>query len=800
MNQARINWKKSWISIGLICLFAISLLSALYLSPVQQEMPKNSASINLDAPPITTSAMSTSYALRTPVAYDVGSQPLSILGDLPNLAQEANALILRQDFSGTSTGSTYVIFTLSTSGMTLDSTANLLLNWEVWGFGTVIGFATETKIEASIEYQGATWMSVHNVSSTDENIEQSYGWFEFEIPQPYPDYIVSNQIRLRFELSQSLSTSMTWSQYFYIQWLVLEFQQNVSRNIISASQLTLLTPNATSTGGTGSLLLEDAVLYEVEHTNPGASGTLQILLEYDLGLYGLDPLLGIRFSHMDWIEIKGAVSYSYMGRIYLVGESSNTFLCYLRAFTGEPVTPDVKHGTFMALGNPIVNQSIKLLYDIQYTLSGSGTLHVYLDWARLCIVRNPNPIVLTSLLSNTIYVDETIELNITCLDGQAPISKVTVEPWSEIVGSTAGSYEYSRFIGTAGDIALAIEVEDAGGNVFTFPVDTLHVIHRPISIALYLSEDSYTQEFNIYFEMRDLLLGSPLALFPFSKTILKNGNWFRQQNHQTTPTGTFSTSESVVDYLDWNYTVIIDTTETPVYEATSVSASIILSDATPYLTLNDLIYIDPLKASNDMMLNYTILCQAPLSSLWLYRNVTPFLSLPVDLGLNNFTFQDITGTWEYFLYAESSRGQIGFSGTTTVTINPLNTSITLDSTLSMDQHALVLDIELIDELNRSCSGVLLDLIIYDNGEVFYQEAVITGLDGVQLLVHFDQYVDHSFTIEITSETNAVYKGAVVSKSGLSYSGYPLYTVIEVGIAVGVVAVVLCIIKRRFRTR
>jgi len=86
------------------------------------------------------------------------------------------------------------------------------------------------------------------------------------------------------------------------------------------------------------------------------------------------------------------------------------------------------------------------------------------------------------------------------------------------------------------------------------------------------------------------------------------------------------------------------------------------------------------------------------------------------------------------------------------------------------------------------------------GALFYTQEVRTGMDGAYLIVHFDQYLDHTFTIEIASESTSLYKGTILTEGALTYEGYPLYSILGIGVAVGVVSVVSLSIKRRIKRR
>lgn len=769
------------------------------MTPAQQDLPRNATSLPDPATPLRSMALTPTYLLRTPTVCDVGSQPLTIYGDLSTLASEDAVLQFRQDFTATSAGSTYAIFMLSTSGVTLDENHTLVLNWEACGTGSEFGYTLNTHLTVSIEYQGATWVPIHEVDSDSRSIARTYGWQEYEIPQPHSDYVIGDEIQVKFELSHQLSQPRTWTQRLYLYWFLLEIRKDVSLNQINASSIALHSPGFTATGNAADLYAEDAVTYYVERpADPGGeTSRVQFTVTYDLGYYGIDTLLGLRFTHYDWFHTTGAITTTYQGKISVIGASTNMSLCYIRDSVADPTTPDVQHATSLISGDWVVNQSISFLYDISYSVTGPAILYAHVDWASLEIVRYPDPVIVPTLLNATIYASQSFWLNVSCLDGRAPITEIRLGPWDELVGTAEGNYLHSRFMGSVGTFALNLTLRDADGNTFTALVGNLTVLHRPISIALFLSEDPYYQEVQLYLTMRDILSNNPLALYPFSKTILKNGSWFRQQDHQTDPSGNFYIQEPVIDYLRWNYTAIIDTIETSVYAATSVRASIILSDCTPFPSIDDLTYGLPLKASDQMILDYSVQCQAPLDELWLCRNHSLYWSLPIDLGTHNFTFQDEAGIWEYYLYA-NAQGYEGYSSQIYTNISHLDTTLVLDSSLDMGSHSIVLDIDLVDELNRSCPNVPLTLTIYDFGEVFYQENVITGLSGVMLIIHFDQYLDHAFSIQIVSESTSLYEGAILTAGNLSYDGYPLYAVIGIGVAVGVVSVVLSLIKRRLR--
>jgi len=734
----------------------------------------------------------------------VGTQPLTIYGDLSDLAQEANIMYFWQDFVGADVGMTYAIFIFSTAGWNIDELTTLVLSWEVSvnGPSAIPGRDQDQFVKVFIKYQDSTWVQIDSVNASDfSSIDRAYGWGDYTIPTPFEDYIINDQIQLRFEYQTQLSAPADWDHLIYFWTLVLEYQQNAAVTTLPPKQITILSPNTTTTGGLFALYTAEGYYYEITKSIiPGSSGTLQFVVEYDLSHYGVESLLGIRFEHLDFFFV--GVQF---GQIFIVGESSNLFLSYLRDDMDYPnpnIIPDDRRGTFFTLGDFDVNQSIHLLYEIQYDNYEYPLLKVGIDLAQISVVRDASPIIISDLQDPIIYAGNYLQLNITCLDGRAPITQIAVEPWGDFIGMVEGFYTYSRLMPTAGDRNISIIVEDAAGQVYNHSAGILTVLPRPIAISLYLAENAQEQKFSIYFTMMDLFSGSPLALFPFTKTILKDGVFFRQQDHQTTPTGAFYLEEGIIDYLDQNYTVIISTSETPLYEATQVQASIILSDTTPFITIDDVIFTSPLKASTLITVDYTTASQGVLDTLWLYRNFTPYLQItPAVLGAQSFSFSDVSGLWEYYLYAISSRGQEGYSPPFSLNISALDTEIFCDSMLDMESYVISLDIDLRDELDRSCVDVPLQVIIYDFGEVFYDRSLMTGVGGVMLLIHFDPYLDHTFTIKITSAATPLYDGdTLFTESELAFEGYPLYSVLLIAVSAGVVGVTLNVLRRRLRTR
>ncbi len=739
------------------------------------------------------------YDLRVPVAYDLEGQPVTPVGALSTLAQENTVMYFYQSFTGVSSGTTYVIFTFSTTGISLTDNYTLTLNWETMGFGNIPGYTSDTTISISIWYQDTQWEEIHTISSPGHFIDHNYGWADYEIPAPYSDYIIGTELKVKFSFSQQLIQTQSWTQWLYMRWLQLEIQENVSVNCINPSAINVISEEFIPSGSVEDLLVEDQTGFLLQRFTPPGGETLNIRfnVSFDLGLYGLDPILGIRLSHFECPTFSGG-DWSAIGNIYLVGSTGNTFLCYTRSNLSDPVTPNQLHATSLLLGDWAIDSEITLYYDIQYTVSASVEMIFCLDWVQLEIVRAPTPIVLSEVLNESIYAQQDMWLNITCLDGKAPITEIRLQPWNDLIGNSAGSFLYSHYVDTAGLHPLSLTILDAEGDSFTIPLSSLSVLHRPVSITLYLMEDPQLSEFIVQLLIKDIISNSPLSQYDFTKTILKNGSWFRQQTHQTLLDGAFSIHEHVLDYLDYNYTVIIETQQTQTHAASATFSQILLSECPPYISIDQLVYNDPLKANDQITLFYTVDCQIQLQVLQLYHNGTFFRSLPTTLGSHNYTFQDFGGTWDYFLYANNTRAFQGYSYPFSLDICPLGTHLELESTLDMTEHAIILDIQLFDELNRSCPSVPLEVIIYDFGDIFYSQEVVTGLDGVDLVVHFDRYLDHSFTLSIASQATPLYNGSIASEGTLTYEGYPLYDIIGIGVALGVISIAMVTLKRRLR--
>ncbi|MFX1293375.1 MAG: hypothetical protein ACFFD2_00755 [Promethearchaeota archaeon] len=798
--RARLYNKKLLISVGLVIIFTMMMLPSIYLTSTLQSGYINDCSTPFTSPPITAQT-EPFYKLHTPIAYNIEGQSITVYGDINSLNQETPIMSFKHDLLQVSSGSTYVIYTLSTADITPTEECLLNLNWEIYGKGSVASII-ETRITVYIFYQNTTWLPIHTLSSPNDQIRYTYGWHEYTIPTPYTDYINGDEIKIKIELSQQLTQQRSWTQWLYACWFLLELQKDISLNPLNAIEINVTTEGFECSGNISAFHQEDGNYYILSRTDPpvGEPQLVQFIVTYDLGYYKTEPLRGLRFSHLDWIRFVGVDAFTYNGEISIVGESSDMWLCYIRQMRSDPVIPGEKHATFPITSDWNRDGKIRIRYDIEYMVEMSEMISIEIDLASIQIVRGPEPIIVFTMLNSTLYAQENLWLNITCLDGKALITEIRLSPWNDLIGTASGSYLYSQYVNFAGDIPLSITIKDAEDEFYVIPFGEITVLPRPLSVALYLSEDPFLQEFIIQLYIKDIFSNEPLGFYPFSKTILQNGSWFRQESHQTTLSGTFEIRESVVDYLDWNYTVIIETQETSTHEATSALASILLSQCPPYLYVNNISYNAPLKSNNQVILNYTVICQSELDTLLLYKNGSIFLNLPTELGSHTYTFQDTGGFWKYYLYANNSRGFQGYSLPFILNISPLETYIQLDSTINLQDNSIVLEIELFDELNRSCPNVPLQVSIYDFGETFYYQEIVTGMDGVYILVHFDQFIDHSFTVIITSESTPIYYGAFLSAGELFYEGYPLHTIIGLGIVVGCVSIVLFIIKRRIRVQ
>ena len=483
-----IRTKKRMLSIGLIFFISILLLHALcpFFSPLFIFKSNPSSSIV----PLKPTNLSPTYTVRAPISYQLEGQPIVVFGHLDHLVQEASVLSFHRDFEGVSTGMTYAIFTFSTSGLELDQRSILNLNWEVHGMAANIDTASAnyTSITAFIEHQNSSWIPIYSITSPTAKIPFPYGWNQYRIPTPLEQHLQGDQIRVRFNLANQLISNASWTQRLYIYWLVLEFQKDVARIRVNASRFELLTPGFTASGDLDDLSAEDGegIFFE-RVTNPeGESGTMQFIVEYDLGYYGLEELLGLRFSHYDWVDVNGIGSFSYEGVISIVGDEFNAYLCHIRDKTTWAVTPNVQHGTYIAIGNCGVNQCIRLLFSIQYRFdNGPFTFRVHADWCSLSIIRSAAPLVVLHQLSNTLYVDEVVQLNVTCLEGKVPISEVRLAPWDALLGVSQGNYMYSRVIEESGEFNLFITIQDEDFDSFTFSIGTVRVVQNPLNSYFY---------------------------------------------------------------------------------------------------------------------------------------------------------------------------------------------------------------------------------------------------------------------------------------------------------------------------
>jgi hypothetical protein len=158
------------------------------------------------------------------------------------------------------------------------------------------------------------------------------------------------------------------------------------------------------------------------------------------------------------------------------------------------VTPFQLHAIFPKLGDWKIGTTIQLLYNINYSVTGSATLYAKVDWAILHLIRGPDPIIRAKVLNQTVYAQQKVWLNLTCVDGKAPITEIRFLPWNDLLGTAAGTYLYAKTMTSAGIIPLSLQIRDAEGDQFNVPLGSLTVLHRPISIALYLSEDPFLQE------------------------------------------------------------------------------------------------------------------------------------------------------------------------------------------------------------------------------------------------------------------------------------------------------------------
>ena len=367
-----------------------------------------------------------------------------------------------------------MIFTFSIANFSAIEDYNFTLNWETSGIGVVSNAIVETRITVSMLYQNLAWIPIYTISAPEEWIDRSYGWYEYSLPAPLTDYISEDELKIMVELSQDLTEPRSWTQSLYVYWLLLEIGKDLVFNSINATQINIDSAEINHSGDVSALHAADGNCFTLKRTIPSSdSGHIQFSVTYDLGCYGGETLQGLRFPHLDWVVLglSGSGSYSYKGKIYLAANDSTQFLCYIRDPRTMPLSSMPSHAITLLEKNWTPGQHICLLYDIEYNVHSTGSfrISVYLDWARLQIVRGPQPILHATLLNHSIYTDQEVWLNISCFDGKAPITEIRLTPWGDLIAPSSGFYLFSRSIKAAGEFLLTITIRDADYNLFIFP-------------------------------------------------------------------------------------------------------------------------------------------------------------------------------------------------------------------------------------------------------------------------------------------------------------------------------------------
>ncbi|MHA1268639.1 MAG: hypothetical protein ACTSPY_02525 [Candidatus Helarchaeota archaeon] len=803
---------KTILLIGLfICMISVLIIINAINNQNSHLIRKNTQFIKNNGTPISKSENNSLFYEFIPSNRSYDNINCIISGDnLENLRYDSNNLKILRNWDGVSSGEIYIEFEFSILSINYYIMNCFIINGEIMGSIDTDG---ETNFTLQVfDYSTLDYHTIHLISSSSEFIRKENGIINTELNNLYSlskicnDFINLGKIKFKFILRSNVipANPTNFTQELNIFWLKLIVAKDIDVKQLEPVEFIDLTSGFFHL--TGDLNLTNQL--DGNYINFGTSNVAQFqtvicnfYLEYDLGLYKNEEILGIIFQHLDWIEY-GASSYFLQNPniyIYNFSDGSEILIQKIRLSPTKSIhtaIPDKWDNNISIINNGLMNGSrLRIHYYAEIMNLDPNPTHfsISIDLAALKIVRSVGPIIENiTVIDDWVYCGEEARINGTIHAGKYPIDRVIISNPYGIICNDEGFFEYSIIQQQAGIVEFYIMVYDIQGYTTSSGPYYIQFNKRPIQINVNLKENPFPipPKINMTITIRDAIDQLPVSNIYFDLFVEREGILISEyRSLYTNLEGKYSFLYDVDKnyYLDTEYTFIIE-----VQEGYNTQFGSTLAYITPVLAPCSILITDYNNSTEywagdlfDITVNFHSLVD--ISQAILLLNGTEISSLNIQEGINELTItNNRAGKCIYQISAVNVRGYYNISNPIELYFKPNPINVTVKPAIDNINRYIFLNISITDlRYEMALANIPINIVIYDNDQLFWDSMLQSTLPYTPIYIQFDLN-SHNFTIYVIIDDTQLYAGNVIKSFNIPfiYNPYPVQSVIPMIILTG----------------
>ena len=801
----------------LICLFIISIMTSIFI----YTLSSHDSSLNeltFQENEIKTNEIGSKFFEIIPVSrsFDVGCD---IYGDnLENLRYEPSLMQISKSLINKTSSEIYIEFEFDISTIDEFEMDTFIINTQVSG---KIDIGGKSNITLKIyDYSMDNYSEIYLLSSDEELIVKENGFLEVELNELFTlskirlSLVFDNIIKIILIIKSDIvpTTPNDFDQVLSIHYCKMIIAKNI--NIKQLEPVNFID----HTGGAFHLTgdLNDTKEYDGNTINFGISNLMQyqtaicnFSIEYDLGYYANNEILGYLFQHIDWISSSVGNFYTQSPYIYIYNytEEDNILIQFIKrnpSGSSHTIHPERWDSSISIQKGGLRNGNLlKVNYYVEVTSLDEDpfSFTMKIDLASLSIVRDIGPIIeVVNVIDDWVYCGESARINGTVHQGEYILDRVLITPIDDIITNYEGNFEYLVSQTGAGTLEFYIEAIDIFGFYSSSGPYYIQFNKRPIQIEIQLEEDPYPDPpiINISIEIKDALSQIGISNMYFDLIIEKDGVIASEyRNLITTSSGEFQKIQVInkEEYLDTEYTIIVEVYETLNYQFASSLSYITPIFAPCNVSISSFGPSGELWAGDNFNLTVDFHSLADVQQAWLILNSTAIQSLYIIEGINDLTLSnDRGGRCDYQVRVLNTRGYYNISNSVSINFKPNPINCIVEASIDNTNRYIFLNISIKEtKLNRPLANIPINILIYDNNELFWDTTLQSTLPYTPIYIQFD-LSSHNFTIQVNISETDLYEGKRLSVFNIPfvYKPYPFSASIPLLIftLIGVSAMVL----------
>ncbi len=729
----------------------------------------------------------------------------TIIGDnLNNLKYEQNSLRITRTWKNSVLGELYIEFEFDLNEIDFLFMNSFILNGQIMGETNATG---RSNVSIFIyDYLNSEFLNIYWINGTTEIIKRENGAFNCILESKFPvdkiRYDLINAGKMKFMVKMySVVLPQSPANFFQdlsIFWFKLWVAKDVDVKQLEPINFVDLTSGMFHL--TGNLNGTDKI--DNNYLEFGTSNVAQyqtvicdFYIEYDLGIYAKENILGIIFSHLDWVNYNTESYYIQNPDIYIYNFSDDTEIP-IQMLRADPtkvsheVIPDIWYSNISICSSVLKNNSIIRIHYHAVMMNldpNPAFFSVVIDLASIQIVRSIGPIIENiNIIDDWVYYGEGARINGTIHAGKFQIDKVIIDNPYDVISNDEGFFEYTIFKSSAGRLEFFIEAIDIMGYITRSGPYYIDFHKRPVQIDLELNENPYIDPpgIEISISLKDALDLTPLQNAYFDLIVEKEDVLILEyRNLITDPSGHYSMVYPVNadEYLDTQYKFIVEVQEgyntqfaSTIGYITPTFAPCLISITKKFDNISEYWAGD----SFNLIVEYHSL--AEIDHAMLILNGTELNQITINEGVNEIEIEnDRAGLCFYQISVFNNRGYSNISNTVEIYFKPNPIKILVIPSIDDKNRFIFLNITIIDlRKNSPIANIPIHLIIYDKGKLFWDSTLQATLPYTPIYIQFDLN-DHNFTIFVIVNDTRLYAANKAKSINIpfDYRPYPFDNVL-----------------------